>query len=329
MVNNLKEAGKLLYLSWNIDLDEVPIEQLDHYIAVKNFLTDEDEEKADAENLQKVQGYLEAFYHLCEVKDWNKSWLIVSIQLNTQNQEKLVEQLGIWGYYKEVVEILEILIGKISCSIDAFCYLTLGNAIQLQGEREIALNHFHKSLGLAQESGDKFLEGRVLINIGNVHRLKEDYEQAVVFFNKSLEITRKTNNRLWEAVALNFMALVSKDLEKAKKYYLESLAISSDIGNLQWQSNALTNLAVVYRQTGDYNEAQETLKRGLKLAEETGDRYAEGWAWYQLGLLRKELLDYSQAEEFLIRSKKLFEELGNPSGQEQVQRELMRLHQGM
>jgi tetratricopeptide (TPR) repeat protein len=278
--------------------------------------------KSDATNLEKIKGLTQAICDFNELADWNKSWLIASTQLNTLNQENLFEQLGIWGYYKEVIDILEILIGKISLSVDSYCYLMLGAAIQNQGKREIAMSYFQKSLQCARDSGNQFIEGRVLINIGNVHRLNEDINQAVIFFNESIQITRQTNNRLWEAVALSFMALVTIDIEKAKELYIHSLAISTDIGNLQWQSNTLTNLAGIYQESGDYDQAQKTLNQGLNLAKKTGDRYAEGWACYRLGLLHKELQNYSQAKEFLMRSSALFKEIGSLSEQKQAKKEL-------
>jgi tetratricopeptide (TPR) repeat protein len=330
------ESGDLILKKFNIDyalddLEEVSLWEFSNYSAVDYWLNDY-EAKPNSSNLDKVLGYLEAFYHLINLRDWDNAWLIASTKLNTPNQENLFEQLGIWGYYKEVVGNLEILIGKISGETDAFCYLMLGNATQPQGQREFAMDYFQKSLKSAQKSSDKFLEGRVLINIGNLYRLKEDYDQSLVFFAKSLEITRESNNRLWEAVGLSFMALVFsvyKDFEKAIDYYLESLNISSDpeVNNLQWQSNALTNLANVYRETGNYIEAEKALEKGLKLAQQTSDRSAEGWALYQLGLLRDKQSDPIQAKELLISAKKLFEDLGNPSGQQQVQKELDRLDQ--
>lgn len=348
MVNNLakvkpnlkcldySESGCLTF-KFKVDyaVDDIEEEsfywQFSNYAAVEYYLSDY-EVDPNSSNLDQIRGYLEAFYHLISLEDWDNAWLIASIKLNTPSKENLFEQLGIWGYYEEVVENLEILIGKISGKIDAFCYLILGSAVQLQGQMEFAMDYFQKSLDSAQTSDDEFLQGRVLINIGNLYRLEENYDKALDLFTKSLEITRKSNNKLWEAVALSFMALVFsvyKDYEKARDHYLESIKISSDpeVNNLQWQSNALTNLANIYRETGDYVEAQKALEKGLKLAQETGDRYAEGWAWYQLGLLVEKQSDSTQARKCFIFAKKLFEDLANPSGQKQVQKEIDRLDQ--
>ena len=128
MVTNFKELGNVLFASWNINLDEVPIEQLDHYIAVENYLTDEDEAPPDADNLEEVSFYLQAFYHLSEVEDWEKAKAIVRIQLSTPTNEELHIQLGTWGYYQEQIDLCSRLLGKLDTRTDSTCLNTLGMA---------------------------------------------------------------------------------------------------------------------------------------------------------------------------------------------------------
>lgn len=122
MANNLNKPGQLLFANWDINLDKVPIEQLDHYIAVENYLTDNDEPPPDAAPIEQVRGYLEAFYHLCEVEDWEKASAILSLRLNTSTNEKLHDQLDTWGYYHELVNLYSKILGKLSSSWDAIFF---------------------------------------------------------------------------------------------------------------------------------------------------------------------------------------------------------------
>ncbi|WP_148650102.1 hypothetical protein [Nostoc sp. NIES-3756] len=69
------------------------------YRAVINWLTKYNP-NADASNLEKIKGLLEAFYHLCEVEDVERAWKIIDCRLNTPTQEYLIEQLRTWGYYE-------------------------------------------------------------------------------------------------------------------------------------------------------------------------------------------------------------------------------------
>jgi hypothetical protein len=49
-----------LFAKLEINTDEISIEQLAEYTAVEYFLTVEDEPSPDADNLQKINRYLEA-----------------------------------------------------------------------------------------------------------------------------------------------------------------------------------------------------------------------------------------------------------------------------
>jgi hypothetical protein len=105
MNTELQTPGQLLFTKLGINLDEVPIEQLSDYTAVEYYLTVEDEPPHNATNLEKVRGYLEAFYHLSEVEDWQRAKAVMGCQLDTPTQEELHQQLGTWGYYQEQSEL--------------------------------------------------------------------------------------------------------------------------------------------------------------------------------------------------------------------------------
>jgi hypothetical protein len=72
------------------------------YRAAINWLTKYNP-RNNTSNIEKVKGFIESFYHLCEIQEWkivNKIFLF-SIDKTTANQ--LVHQLDIWGYYPEGV----------------------------------------------------------------------------------------------------------------------------------------------------------------------------------------------------------------------------------
>lgn len=106
----------MLFACWNINLDEVLLEQLDHYIAVENYLTEDDELPPNATNLEQISGYQEAFHHLCEVAAWEKASEILFTNLNTSTNEELHEQLSTWGYYREQTHLYNRLLDKLSPS---------------------------------------------------------------------------------------------------------------------------------------------------------------------------------------------------------------------
>lgn len=254
MEHNFKEPGKLLFASWNIDLDEVPIEQLDHYIAVENFLTDEDEDKADAENIEKVRGYLSAFHHLCEVGNWFRVSEIISIRLNTPSNEELQNQLFIWGYYREQINLYNQLLGNLSY-LDGLFLGGLGNANLLLGNYPQAIDYLQKHLTITRLIGDGYGEGLALGNLGVVYFSLGNYSQAIDYYQQSLTIVRSISNRDGEGTVLGNLGIVylsQGNYLQAIDYHQQSLTIFRSVGNRHGEGSALGNLGDVYRYQGDY-----------------------------------------------------------------------------
>ena len=143
MTDNSKISGQLWFED---NLDEVPIEKLVHYTAVEYFLTIQDEPSSDATNLEKVNRYLESFHHLCEVKDWEKAKIILSIQLDTPTQEELHIQLGTWGYYNEQINYCSKLLDKLDDITNTVCLNDIGNAYQSLSNLSKSLEFYEREL---------------------------------------------------------------------------------------------------------------------------------------------------------------------------------------
>ena len=154
MQSDLREPGNLLFVSWQIDLDEVPVEQLDHYIAVENFLTDEDKIHPDAENLENLRGYLEAFHHLCEVKDWKKAGELFMTPLQESNKSKLYWLLHLWSYFQEELRISKRLSDRLTPEITAICQNRIGLAYRNLGKPRQAISFHQRAMVIAQEISD-------------------------------------------------------------------------------------------------------------------------------------------------------------------------------
>ncbi|BAY95236.1 MULTISPECIES: hypothetical protein [unclassified Tolypothrix] len=121
MTSNSQTPGQLLFAKLEINLDEIPIEQLADYTAVEYYLTVEDEPPPNATNLEKVRHYLEAFHHLCEVKDWNSAKTILL-------DRQIGSQLQTWSKYREMMNCYQRLIGHLNALDEVTCNRGLGNA---------------------------------------------------------------------------------------------------------------------------------------------------------------------------------------------------------
>jgi tetratricopeptide (TPR) repeat protein len=245
-VNSFKEPGRALFANWSVNLDEIPLEQLDHYIAVENYLMDDEEPPLDVSNLEKVRDYLKSFHHLCEVEDWQRARAVICCQLDTPTQEKLHHQLGTWGYYQERIDLYSRLLYKLNPYWDSICLNGLGDAYDSLGEYVRAIEYHQQDLAIAQEIGDKAGEETALGSLGIAYHALGDYTYAV-------------------------------------EYHQRSLVIAQEIGNKAGEGKAIGNLGIAYHALGDYVRALEYHQQRLAIAQEIDDKKARRVA-QQIGL---------------------------------------------
>lgn len=202
----------------------------------------------DASNLDRVRGYLEAFDHYCEVKDWQAAQGIAWTSLNTPNQEYLCWQLGRWGYYQEQIPL------------------------------------YRKLLEISRNTGDRQGEGKALGNLGIVYKNLGDYQQAINYCQQDLAITRDIGDRNGEGAALGNLGTVYYSLgtyQQAINYHQQHLSIARDIGARYGEGIALGNLGNAYYSLGNYQQAIDYHQQSLTIAREIGARYGEGQQWHQ------------------------------------------------
>ena len=99
--------------------------QLAEYKAARNWLKRYRWQQT-ADNLEQVKGYLEAFFHLCNVADWESAYRVVMLPVAKAGDEELHRQLFSWGYYHEQRSIYEALRGTLSPEIDLICLEWIG-----------------------------------------------------------------------------------------------------------------------------------------------------------------------------------------------------------
>ncbi len=93
-----------------LDLDTTKIKSIKpfskrtQYRAIINWLT-KYQPHVDSSNLEKVKGLLEAFYHLCEVEEWERVSKLFIFPLNSSSESQLYWLLFIWGYYQEQLKL--------------------------------------------------------------------------------------------------------------------------------------------------------------------------------------------------------------------------------
>ena len=325
-----------------------------HRMAVTVWLNQYQPE-VDAENLEKVRGYLEAFHHCCQVEDWETAKEILTTEIPMG--EDLNSCLQTWGYYHQRIELLSKLVGKLDDrDWDGICFngmgiayfhlgdyqkaidfhhqhlaidgemgdrdgsalVNLGIAYQFLGEYEKAIDFCQQSLNIAREIGDLDGEGRALGSLGNTYDCLGEYEKAIDAHQQHLAITREIGDRHGEGIALGNLGIAYDFLgeyERAIDFHQQHLAIAREIGNRHGEGMALGNLGNIYDSLGDYEKAIEFLQQSLNIAREIGNRYGEGMALGSLGIAYDCLEDYEKAIDFHQQSLNIAREIGNRHGE--------------
>jgi tetratricopeptide (TPR) repeat protein len=275
-MTNSNTPSQLLFSRWEINLDEVPIEQLDHYIAVENFLTDEEELPRDADNLEKVRGYLEAFHYLCVLLEWRKAWEILNIRLDTPMNKELHEQLNFWGEYRQQIQLYEQIIDQVDSIQNIKISNCLGKAYFDLGDNESAAIVHTNALQVAKQSNDRQEEGLALRGLGKVCTRRGNLSEALNFFEQHLEVAEATSNRQQQIMALQNIAQVLLFSSKPQynniiQLYEQSLRLCQEISDRESQAIALKGLGTCYDRLGNRSNAWASYRQALEIYETNED----------------------------------------------------------
>jgi tetratricopeptide (TPR) repeat protein len=280
------------------------------------------EPTSNALNLERVRGYLEAFDHYCEVKDWEAAKAIAWTSLNTPTQQHLCWQLGTWGYYREQIpfyrKLLEISLKTGNRQGEGTALGNLGTVYSSLGKYQQGLNYYQQWLTIARDIGDRTGEGNALGGLGTVYYNLGEYQQAINYYQQSLTIARDIGDRTGEGNALGNLGIAYSslgDYQQALDYYQQSRTIARDIGDRNGEGRTLGNLGSVYSSLGDYQQALNYYQQRLTIAREIGDRQGEGTALGNLGSVYSSLGDYQQAINYYQQHLTIACEIGDRNGE--------------
>jgi tetratricopeptide (TPR) repeat protein len=272
--------GKLIYADLEISSilateTETSFWEDINYSAAEWWLTGYEPESDD--NLEQVRGYLEAFYHLCEIEKWEKAAILLFIRLNTPTHAELHLQLGTWGYYSEQIEIYTKICDK---------FTPTQNSI------------FLKNLGVAY----RFLD--------NFPKANEYYSQALTLF---LELGQKEEG----AWILHEMGLIEADRgndEEARGYYEKALKVFEDLNVCKGIALVHNDIARVEVNQGNHQEAIERYRMSLNIYPDSEEKTGCAWISYNLGQALVGQEEYLEARNYINKSLNLFRDLENRTG---------------
>ncbi|MBW4621865.1 MAG: tetratricopeptide repeat protein [Cyanosarcina radialis HA8281-LM2] len=294
MKNNSAKPGKLLFEELDINLDKVPITHLHYYIAVKYFLTIQDDPSCEATNLEKLLRYLESFYHLCDAEDWflaRKIFLISSDRPDSPDNKYLVTQLSSWGYHQEVIELCQRLLFNLEKNFDVCLLRTIGDAFCSLANYQKAIEYYNSSLELEKQLSRSDINHSILNSLGVVYFKIGNFEKAISYYQKFYH----SEHRYAAIFNLASAYLLMGDYKQAENYLQESLQIAKTGEQIEFLANISQSMGILYRRQGKYQQALECFKKGSEFFEIIGDPFTQGQCLGNLGNVYCDLEQYEQA----------------------------------
>ncbi|NEZ54453.1 tetratricopeptide repeat protein [Adonisia turfae] len=230
-----------------------------HVTAIRNWLCHYAAPR-EAPNLERIRGYLEAFFHLCEIDQWQESANLLLLQLYPDRDDNLSSQLDVWGYYQEQLKLFQQLLGKLEQSREVWILRGVGNALSSLGNYQQAIGVYEQSLQMAQVCEDMYGQACALGNLGNACEALGNYNDAIDRHNESLQIFQEISEPEEEAKALGNLGIAYDSLGEyttALDYLEKQLELSEKINDVRQQSTALGSLGNVYQVLGDYQKCIE------------------------------------------------------------------------
>ena len=313
-------AGQRLFNALEIDLDTVPIEYLDDYIAIEYFLTSEDEPPDDVSNLEKIDAYLQVFNHLGEASAWQKAGQVLSFRLE-DNDKELHEKLRLWGYYRDQIELYQSLLGKVNSEEDLVCLSGLGWAFYYLSDSDKSLDYFQQQLALACQINNRQAEAKALNGLGTLKLLQFKHLEAIACYQKQLEIASEINDQLQEGYANQNLGFTFVDLgftngsnsnrQTGLQYLEKSLDIARKFGDRGLECLSLNGIAYIYSQRGQHERSVEYFEQTLDICNKSSDRRGRYVALQNLGLCYMTLKKHAKALECIQEALEIAREIGD------------------
>lgn len=166
-----------------------------------------------------------------------------------------------------------------------YVFNRLGIIYNRMGDLDSALLAYDRALSLSRQRGDREGEAGGLNNLAGIFHSRGNHDKALSYYKDSLNLRKDEGKK---ATTYNNMAAAyaeKGDYQTAVKYLKMAADIHERRGDHHLLGKGLLNLADIYRQMGDTKNAWPTLRQGLKMVREVGDKYWEATGYEYLSAL--------------------------------------------
>ena len=226
------------------------------------------------------------------------------------------DYLFLWGHYRLMIELHELLQGKISDrGLATTSVGNLGAAYYRLGQVHRAISFYEKALRLSRERKDRWNEGIWLGNLGTAISDLGQNARAIEYYEQALMIHREVGNQKGESGVLCNLANRYTEIgqfTRAVEHYEQSLRIDRKIEDRGNEALNLDNLGDTYRQLGQLERAYQCHRMSLAIAREIGYRMIEAAAHLRIGGLDFSQGNWQEATRELKQAIEISDDIGDP-----------------
>lgn len=193
-----------------------------------------------------------------------------------------------------------------------------GDVHRNQGNRNLALEHYRKSLALREELGDKAGIAATLLGIGFIYSAQGNFASALEHYQKSFAIYESLDDKTATAQAQHYVGnayLLQGNYASALETYQKVLMLRETLDNQAATAAARDRVATLYLAQGELDLALEHYKKNLALYEALSDKARTAQTLLGMGEVYRMQGKMGIAADAYQKAASLYESIGDKGQQ--------------
>ncbi len=200
---------------------------------------------------------------------------------------------------------------KISINVSlSIAINNLGYIYSNKGDISKALEYYHKSLKIREQTNDLKGMANSYSNLAYVYIEQGDVALALEYMNKALSIQKKIDDKVNMAITYNNLSSIyfdTRELDKAAEYSNMAIEIQQEIGDKPNLAMSYTNMGNIYKIQRELPTAINYFLRSLEIQKEVGDKHGMAYTYHNLAGVKALSFTYNNDKNELKEARKYAE----------------------
>jgi tetratricopeptide (TPR) repeat protein len=199
------------------------------------------------------------------------------------------------------------------------------NASYALNQKDLSLASYIKALKQSQMIANKAMERLALNAIGDISNNDKDYQAALDWYMQGFKLAANDNERgeSAEKVAGAYHGLNKYDL--ALEYQIKAYLMHDRVGTPDQYAQSSILLGQYYAIVKNYDNAEKTLNKIIKFANEQGGEYYEAKASYVLAKVELARGDTEKAAKLIEKAKLIAKRTQDAALEKEIEKEIQGL----